>query len=253
MSGDFRGFSHGTVAFWQELRQNNDKLWFDRHEARYRRDVLEPSRDFVVAMGERLRELAPLVRADPRVNGSLFRIYRDTRFSPDKSPYKTHMGLWFWDGEGARMACSGFYFQLEPPNVMVAAGIYRLPKELLEAYREAVADDRRGPALAAAVAAIEAAGLAVGNERYRRVPRGCDPGHPRARLLRFDGLYAFTEEPIPPALFGEGLVEWCFERWAPMLPLHEWLRQMVDDARVRRCGSPQPSAPRGVASLRAPG
>ena len=83
---------------------------------------MTPARLFVGEMGARLKKLSPGVQADPRVDKSIFRIFRDTRFSRDKTPYKTHLGIWFWEGDGPRMECSGFYFHLDPPKLMNGSG-----------------------------------------------------------------------------------------------------------------------------------
>ncbi|MEI6613544.1 MAG: DUF2461 domain-containing protein, partial [Chrysiogenales bacterium] len=116
---EFRGFSKKTVEFFKDLAANNNREWFAAQRNNYEENVLQPARAFVVAMGERLQRLTPGITANPRTDGSLFRIYRDTRFSPDKSPYKTHMGIFFWEGKRPRMECSGYYFHLEPPNLML--------------------------------------------------------------------------------------------------------------------------------------
>ena len=223
----FQGFSRGTVKFFEGLGRNNRKAWFEEHKAQYENEVLTPSREFVGALGQGLKKLAPLVNADPRVNKSLFRIYRDVRFSPDKSPYKTHLGLWFWEGPGPRMECSGFYFHLEPPNLMLAVGMHIFPPHLLAPYRRAVADPKLGAALARAVKKVRAAGYEVGGVKYKRVPRGYDPEHPRGELLKHDGLWAAYEAPAPPEFFTGELPGWCLPHYRAMLPLHQWLLELT--------------------------
>jgi len=79
-------------------------------------------------MGEKLRPLCPGINAIPKVNKSLFRINRDTRFAKDKSPYKTNLGILFWEGQGKRMESSGFYFHLEENLLMIGCGMYKFPK-----------------------------------------------------------------------------------------------------------------------------
>ena len=115
----FSGFPEKTVSFLCGLAAHNDREWFAAHKKEYETEVLEPAKAFVRAMGERLRRLSPQIKAEPRTDGSLFRLYRDTRFSPDKSPYKTNLGIFFWEGGGPRMDCPGYYFHLEPPNLML--------------------------------------------------------------------------------------------------------------------------------------
>lgn len=225
----FQGFTQASVQFLEELKSNNNKEWFDARRADYDALLLDPARALVVALGERLRELAPEIHADPRVNGSLFRVYRDTRFSQNKDPLKTNLAIWLWEGEGARMERPGFYFHLEPGGFFLGAGIYQFTtKELLHHWREAVDDDEFGAALVDAAAKAEAAGLTIGGAALARVPRGYDPQHPRARWLKHKGLtVGTTPADPPPELTSPALVDWCMERFAHMAPLHAWLREWL--------------------------
>lgn len=242
-AASFTGFPRECVSFYRELRRHNDQVWFARHRAAFEAHVMEPSRRFVEALGDRLRPLAPGLQADPRVNRSIFRIQRDTRFSPDKTPYKTHLGIWLWEGPGPRMECSGFYFQLEPPRIYLGVGIYLFPRPLLAAYREALCDRRRGKAFARAVAAIERSdAYAFGGRRYRRVPRGCAPGHPLAEYLLHDGLYAGREDRLPESLHSAAFVEDCAGHFEALLPLHRWLRELTESAAAQEGDGRQPAA-----------
>jgi uncharacterized protein (TIGR02453 family) len=227
----FPGFPKECATFWVELARHNDKTWFQRNRTAYERFVLGPSRRFVAAMGERLQTISPRISAVPAVNGSLFRIHRDTRFSPDKRPFKTHMGIYFWEGDGKRWECSGYYFHLEPPELMLAVGIYVFPKDLLTAYRSAVVNDKRGRQLARIIRRVTAsAGYSVGGEHYKRVPRGYDPEHQRANLLRYKGLHAVSRAEIPEELHTPAILDYCFEKWRDMSPLHAWLVKLTQTA-----------------------
>jgi uncharacterized protein (TIGR02453 family) len=224
----FPGFPEKTVIFLRDLAAHNDRDWFAAHKAEYEAVVLAPSRAFVLAMGERLRRLAPGIKFDPRANGSLFRIYRDTRFSTDKSPFKTNLGILFWEGNGPRMDCSSYYFHLEPPTLMLGGGLYVFSRPLLERYRRAVADPEYGPELAAIVKKITARpGYTMGGEHYKRVPAGYDADPAAAGLLRHAGLYAGCEAPIPAELYTPGIIDYCLERFKPMEPLHRWLAALT--------------------------
>ena len=227
----FAGFPREAPRFFEELIKNNNPVWFQENKERYQELVLEPFRDFVSALGACLRELTPDLRADPRVNRSLFRINRDTRFSRDKTPYKDHAGIWLWEGSGKRMECSGFYFQLSPDFLMLGVGLYSFPKDLVEPYRQAVDNSGSGLALSRAVDRIMAAGpYLLGGPQLKRVPRGFPPGHPRADLLKYKGLFAKLETKIWTELHTPGLVERCYEEYRNMAPLHFWLRDMIDGA-----------------------
>jgi len=110
----FSGFSRQTPAFFAELAKNNTKLWFDEHRADFQAHVMTPAQMFVEAMGARLTAIAPDIIADPASTGPSSVSNRDVRFSNDKTPYKTHLAFWFWEGGRPRMENSGFYFHIEP-------------------------------------------------------------------------------------------------------------------------------------------
>ncbi len=223
----FSGFTKDTVRFYTSLRKNNNRAWFERNRAVYEEHVLGPARLFVTAMGERLRSVVPGIVAVPAVNKSIFRINRDTRFSLDPSPYKTNLGLYFWDGARSRMESAGFYVGLEPPDVMLGGGMYMIPDALLGRYRKAVVDPRRGAEIAKIVAALRTVpGCSVEGTHYKRVPAGYDPSHKNAELLKHKGLYASFETKVPEEFFTAAFVDYCFERFAPLKPLHRWLMKL---------------------------
>lgn len=223
----FSGFTKETVRFYAALRKNNDRDWFARNKETYDRDVIEPAKLFVTAMGKRLKALAPRIVAVPAVNKSIFRIYRDTRFSMDPTPYKTHLGIYFWDGCRPKMESAGFYFQIEPPDLYVGGGMYIIPDSLLGRYRAAVVDPKRGAELRRIVAAIRAVpGFSVEGAHYKRVPAGFDPAHPNAELLKHKGLYAGFGAKIPEELFSARLVDYCRERFEPVAPLNRWMMKL---------------------------
>lgn len=224
----FRGFSKKTIDFFYNLKQNNDKAWFDSHKKDYDAYVLEPAKAYVIAMGERLKSLSSGISAVPKFNKSLFRIYRDTRFSLDKSPYKTHMGIFFWEGKRPRMECSGFYFHLEPPKLIVGVGIYMFPRDLLDKYRNSVVDPEYGEELSGIISKISRMkGYELGGKHYKRVPAGYDSSHPNAGLLLHNGLYLGQETDIPDELYSSSLIDYCWKRFHPLAPLHRWLVSMT--------------------------
>jgi len=220
----FSGFPQETCSFLKNLEKNNSKSWFEEHRRDYEALVLGPAQRFVTAMGNRLTALSPAIHADPRTDKSIFRIHRDIRFSKDKSPYKTHLGLWFWEGSRPRMECSGFYFHLEKDRLMAGTGLYMFPKDLLKLYRDAVVDDTKGPLLSKAMKTVSKRGnYSFGEIAYKKTPRGYDPAHPRSGLLLYNGLYAGIESAVPEELFSADLVEYCFRHFKNMYPLHQWL------------------------------
>jgi uncharacterized protein (TIGR02453 family) len=223
----FDGFPPAALCFLRELADHNDREWFQAHRAEYETLLLEPARDFVEAMAPELARLRDDLHADPRVNGSILRINRDTRFSPDKRPYKTHLDLWFWQGEGPSRARPGFGLRLTAERLGIGVGKHHFEPDLLARYRDAVVDPRRGADLAAAVRRAEAAGYGLGVPRYKRVPAGYDPSHPRADLLRRDGLFAGTQLVHPAELHTSALPGFCAIRFAEAAPLVDWLADVA--------------------------
>jgi uncharacterized protein (TIGR02453 family) len=224
---DFAGFPPEGMRFLAELERYNTREWFEAHKETYRQDVLAPSQDLVFALGERLKGLSPGIAYDTAANGSgsILRIYRDLRFSRDKRPYNTHVRLVFWEGRRKKMENPSFFVRIGPDGVGVYAGVYVFEKTFLAAYRDAVVDDLLGADLEAAIAAVREAGeYTVGGEHYKRVPGGYDAEHPRADLLRYNGLWAHMTVPIDPAVIvTPELVEVCLEHCRNMAPLHRWL------------------------------
>jgi uncharacterized protein (TIGR02453 family) len=230
---DFDGFPEEAKRFFYALAKNNKKTWFEAHREEFNKFIMEPAKAFTETMGERLTAVAPGLIAEPRVNGSIFRINRDTRFSKDKRPYKTHLGIFMWEGEGPKMECPGFYFHLEPPNLLLGAGIHIFSKPLLEEFRRSVVHPKRGPDLTEALKKVPKR-FNIGGLHYKRTPRGYDPDHRLAELLLYNGLTAWTEGPIPEALNSAALIDHCYEIFRSMVPLHRWLLKMAARARTAR-------------------
>lgn len=220
---EFQGFPRGIIKFFDQLKKNNNKEWFEANRKDYIDLVKAPSELFVVAMGEKLRKISPSINAIPKVNQSLFRLNRDTRFSPDKSPYKTNMGILFWEGGRKRMECTGFYFHLEGRNLMLAAGMHMIPRDLLASYRDAVVDKKNSTKLVRAANTVIKSGYSIGGKHYKKVPRGYNPSHRNAEYLLHNGLFARVEEKIPKAFHSGALVEHAFAHYKKMSPIHKWL------------------------------
>ncbi|HEX9767194.1 MAG TPA: DUF2461 domain-containing protein [Nitriliruptorales bacterium] len=219
----FDGFPPATVRFLAGISSHNDRDWFDSHRDLYEQAWLEPAKDFVVASGDALADIAPMVVADPRVNGSIFRINRDTRFSPDKRPYKDHLDLWFWEGE-RKDAISGWFARITAKQVVIGVGSHGFDRKQLATYRERVADPRDGARLLDGVRTVRRAGFPVKGEHYRRTPKGYDELEgERERLIRHNALYASVELAHPKSLSSSRFVDFCMTRWRKMTPLHRWL------------------------------
>lgn len=221
---DFTGFPKQLPDFFAQLASNNTKDWFQAHKKEYETHVKTPSQQFVSVMGDKLKKLCPGINAIPKVNKSLFRINRDTRFSPDKSPYKTNLGILFWDGPGKRMESSGFYFHLEDNILMLGCGMHIFTKPAMAAFREAVVHKKAGPALEKTVDKMLQKGYAIGTKHYKRIPRGFEAGNDFGReFLLYSGLTARIELDIPDILFTPDIIDFVTGHFKAMQPLHDWI------------------------------
>jgi uncharacterized protein (TIGR02453 family) len=135
-------FEPELFAFLRELKDNNDRDWFNANKQRYEAHVLEPALAFIEDFGYRLNEISPHFRADTRkTGGSLFRIYRDTRFSKDKTPYKTNTGMHFRHERAKDAHAPGFYLHLAPGQVFGGGGIWHPDTKTANRIRQAIDDD----------------------------------------------------------------------------------------------------------------
>jgi uncharacterized protein (TIGR02453 family) len=225
----FASFPQGTTDFLRGLAEHNEKPWFDLHRADYEAFYVQPAVSFVEALGPRLQnEVSSLVQFEARINGSLFRINRDIRFSKDKTPYKTHLDLWFWEGGRKGWESTGLFLRLTPDSLSLGAGMHHLMPEQLAAYRNAVLDPVRGPSLVKLTEHVESAGLEVGASVSRKtVPRGLDSAHERARFLRYEGLVAMWNGEPPAEIRSQAFVDWCLARFKDASPINDWLREAL--------------------------
>ncbi len=223
----FQGFDKKTFTFFRQLSVHNDRDWFEQHRADYDNFVLKPSQHFVMAMGEKLRELSPDVHAIPKVDKTIFRIHRDIRFSKDKTPYKTHLALFFWDGPRKKLECSGYYLHIDPQKVFIGLGIYIFPRDVLHEYRKIVAKPKEAEKLLEVFEQVKQNSYKSGGDASKLVPSGYDKEYKYAELLKYKGIYSWNECPPPEELFSSDFVEWCFNIFKGMAPLHYWIREKL--------------------------
>jgi uncharacterized protein (TIGR02453 family) len=223
---EFQGFPEEGLSFLKNLAKNNSRDWFNQRKEFFHNYLQKPTQDFVFALGQRLQSLIPQLVYDTRLDGrgSIMRIYRDIRFSKDKSPYKKYVGITFWEGPSKKDSISGFFIRIEPTGVEVYTGKHMFGKSDLQAYRGAVLDKEMGNELEKTIDLIKnLEGYEVGGLHYKRVPLGYDKDHERQDLLRYKGLWARAPRIEPEVLKEPDLVEVCFEHCAQLTPIHSWL------------------------------
>src|SRR5262245_39146948 len=221
-------FTAATLTFLRGLARNNAKPWFEAHRAEYEEHVRAPMRELVEEMDVRLARLSPEIVGDPK--RSMFRIYRDIRFSKDKSPYKTHAACWFYHrdassgvGGEAEGGGAGFYAHIEPGSSMVGAGIWMPPRPLLRKVRDAIAEHvATFERIVRDRAFLRRYGGLDEELNLKRMPRGFAEDHPAARWLKYQSFTAgrmlSDGEATSPRL--AATLEADFAR---LLPLVRWL------------------------------
>lgn len=178
-------FSTDTFQFLAELEAHNERAWFEANKGRYEEHVREPALAFIRAMGPGLAAVsAHLLAEDKKVGGSLMRIYRDTRFGKDKTPYKTNVGIQFRHDAGKDVHAPGIYVHVAVDGCFLAAGMWTPERPMLQAIRAKIAEDGAAWARVKGSEALARAGLSLGGGGLKRVPRGFPPDHPQAEDLK---------------------------------------------------------------------
>jgi uncharacterized protein (TIGR02453 family) len=220
-------FGPELFSFLSDLRANNDREWFAANRDRYEEQLLEPSLAFIEAFAPRLDKISPHFRADARPSGgSLFRIYRDTRFSKDKSPYKTNVGIHFRHERAKDAYAPGYYLHIGPGEVFAGGGIWHPETAATTRIREAIVADPTRWTRATRTGAF-AKRLELGGDTLKRVPSWADPEHPLADDLKrkdFFGWAKLSEDDVVAPGFVDEYAQIC----RAAAPLMQFLCDALD-------------------------
>lgn len=215
---DFQGFSKEFFTFFEDLKKNNNREWFNDNKGRYTELVVNPISAFIVCMAPRLKKISRHYVADPRPHGgSMFRIYRDTRFSKDKTPYKTHAGVQFRHEAGKDAHAPGFYIHLATDEIFFGGGIWNPPGPQLGLIRDSIADNARSWARISKAKKVQEIG-GIKGDSLKRPPRGFDAEHVHIKDLKRKSFFVMTEVAPEQALDAgfAGAVTEGFRRAAPL-------------------------------------
>ena len=224
--GVFRGFDRDAMQFWHELAAEMSKDWFAAHKQRYQSVWVEPMLTLLRAVA---RGLSPAYRPFKLAEPGVLRIYRDLRFSRDRTPYKTHIaGIIRLAGDPIAEAGNAvLYLQIGPEEEIAGVGCYHFDAARVARWRRAVVG-APGLKLLGIIARLRRRGYQAGGyELYARVPKGFAPDHPRAELLKYRGLIA--RFPAIPAglLYQPALARWLLGHAKATAPLVVWLRRQL--------------------------
>jgi uncharacterized protein (TIGR02453 family) len=237
MPKSFPGFSPKALTFFRQLEKNNDRDWFAAHKEIYETQVRAPMVELTAMICEEFRKFA-IDYVPEKPEKAIYRIYRDTRFSKDKTPYKTHIGTHLQHRRIPKNAGAGFYFQISHEGVGIGGGIYMPGPEQLQAVRQKIAAKWQELAkICADRAVVKALGEADG-AKLTRVPKGFDPESPAAKWLCYKQLYHYIELPTKvvtsPMLYKQILI-----RLKLLVPLNQFLNEAI----IRAVGEGQPDRP----------
>lgn len=220
---EFNGFK-GAIAFLDSIRKNNTKEFFEANRDEYERVILNPSKAFVVEMGEHLMALEPNVTPEPKINKSLFKMYRDIRrMGANKEPMKSKVGIIIpqdgWDG--CRLQKSSFYMHFSPDELFVAVGVRWFNKPMLDAYREYIRDERRRVELDNLLKKLNSKGYLTIEKGYKKYPRGFSADMQSVELSLQKGMA--TYKILPPETIEDGalLIDTLYNIYEDMLPLQQ--------------------------------
>jgi uncharacterized protein (TIGR02453 family) len=228
MPNEFKRFPKDFFAFFRELKAHNERPWFEANKQRFRDSVQAPMSGFIAAMAPKLAKISKHFAADPRPNGgSMFRIYRDVRFSKDKRPYKEHAACHFRHALGKDAHAPGFYMHFAPGEVFFGGGLWMPPPDALAKLREAIATKPAGWKKVLEDKKFRKHFDVVRGEALSRPPRGFDAAHPFIEDIKKKSFYAMREE--SPKLAGSpALVDEIADTFASLSPLMKLLCGALD-------------------------
>jgi len=224
----FKGFPKEGLDFLDNIIINNSKEWLDAHREEYEKYIVSPNVAYVEEMGEHLQILVPNIHAIPKVNKSLFRIYRDARFHK-LDPIKERIGIIFWQGATHRMQSASFYMHYDPFEVFVATGIRNFKPPLLATYREYIKNKHKRKELHNILEALKAKGYEIAEAKYKKFPRGFEAyvDEPYAYLAKFGSMYAFKTFKPDKTFLSAKVINRNFKVYEDMLDLHQWVYDLT--------------------------
>lgn len=224
----FTGFSPKMIKFFKELKLNNNREWFEENKEDYIQYVKDPSQVFLHSIGERLFSLRPYIHVDPR--RSIFRIYRDIRFSKDKTPYKSWLSMFFWEGASPKNENPGFFISISSNNLSIGGGMYKMPKEVLEKFREQITGSQ-AKEFAKIMSNLRKKGYEIGGKHYKRYPRGYSSENKNAEFLLHKSCFVMEKQELPKCIYSYEIIDYCIEKYMDWLELHDWLVNLARAAR----------------------
>lgn len=212
-----------AAHFLEDLKENNNRAWFEENKKRYQEVLEQPAKALALELKNSLETLSKR-----SLKSKIFRIYRDVRFSKDKTPYNTHLHIGFSSSEQRDETDTPmFFFGLEPDRVLIGLGNFTYSKEGIARYRHAIIDEKRGKTLEDAVKfALEKPGFSLSTPELKRVPGEFDKEHPRADYLKRKSLSIWYEVLLEECPDIPEVIDYLSQRYMSMLPIYQWMEEV---------------------------
>ena len=224
----FKGLPKDFFAFFKELAKNNERAWFEANKPRYKGVVVAPLCDLMEALAPRVAKISKHIVVDPRPNGgSMFRIYRDVRFSKDKSPYKTNAGLHFRHAHGKDAHVPGYYMHFAVDEVFLGGGIWMPEPDALGKVRHTIADEPKAWKKVVEDKTFTKAFNGIEGEALARPPKGFDPDHPLIADIKRKSFFAMHKS-SPKAAQSAGFADEVEAAFKAAKPLMKFLCDALD-------------------------
>lgn len=231
MASEFAGFPQEGITFFQGLKKNNTRDWFQPRKEIFDRSLKTPMEELVEALNAKLVRIAPQYITEPKK--AIYRIYRDTRFSKDKTPYKTHIAASFWRTGMEKHISAGYYFSVGADEIEVAGGIYMPAADQLRTLREHIAENHQELTGLLKQPKIRKLMGELWGEKMARVPKGFAPDHPAVDYLRAKHWILFDTRLDPAVATTSKLLPELVKRFEAMAPFVEFMNRPLTVKKVK--------------------
>jgi uncharacterized protein (TIGR02453 family) len=216
-------FNPDFIKFFESLSKNNNRIWFNEHKSDYQKSVVKPMIEFIEAMAPRLKKISPKFKADPRpIGGSMFRIFRDLRFSNDKTPYKLHAACQFRHELGKDAHTPGFYVHFSPDEIVFGGGIWIPPNSELNKIRNTIVENPQAWESIKTDKTLKKLCGGVNGDGLKRPPRGFDPEHQHIDDLKRKSFFAMRRE-NPEIIFQQNFIDEVVTTFKATKPLMKYI------------------------------
>jgi len=224
----FQGFSKKGISFLRALKKNNDRDWFQKRKPVYESELIAPSKSFLQDAVKPLKGLIPSLNVTPR---SMSRIYRDVRFSDDKSPYHSHLAFLFRDLRGTEEFAPRLYMGFDPTGLAYGAGTFQFTTPQRDRFRTMITEGPSAKSFEAIMKKIrKTTGFEPRGKALKKFPVGFDPKHPNSEFLLYNGLYLVFEEDFPKSFFTKDFYKYLTKIYKPLVPFMDWMADFAQQA-----------------------